>query len=489
MKKPNAREETLDPQNWNEMKKLGHRMLEDMLNRLETIREHQFSFPSESDIQNVCTSLSLEGDGEEKVYEIFKDHIMNYSLTTIKPIFWGVVAGTGSVYGMLASMLTSGVNTIIERKPFITGYIHQQVIDWIKELLDYPKEAGGVIVGGGSEANFTGIAVARNAKAKLDMKTKGIYHQPEKMTLYCSDQVHECLDRSIELLGLGNEAMRWIPTDENFAIITSKLEKEIEKDKANGFYPFCIIGNAGTVNSGAFDDFRSLRKIADSYNMWLHVDGAFGSWLKLSNTHRHLVDGMELADSLAIDLHKWMYMPYGIGCTLVKDKIAHYSTFVYGHNAEYIQSIRDLTDDVVNSPHMLSLQLSRNNNSLKAYMLLRAYGKNKYCKLIQQDIDHIDYLASLLEKEPHVELMAPVISNVVCFRYNPGRFDEEMLEKLNRMIANELWKINFWIVSDTVLKGQYVLRACSVNHRSTRDDFDFLVEELRRIGEEVSKTI
>jgi glutamate/tyrosine decarboxylase-like PLP-dependent enzyme len=324
--------------------------------------------------------------------------------------------------------------------------------------------------------------VARNAKAKKDMKTVGIYGQPEKMTLYGSEEIHHCTERSVELLGLGNEALRWLPTDENCVLKIPALRKAIKEDRANGMHPFCIIGNAGTVNSGAFDDFKALRKIADKENMWLHVDGAFGAWVKLSDTHRHLADGIELADSLAVDLHKWMDMPYGIGCTLVKDKRAHYSTFVYGHEAEYIRSGRDLTDDEMSSPHQLSLQLSRNNTSLKAYMLLRAYGRNKYSRLVQQNLDQIKYLASLIEKEPNMELTAPVISNIACFRYNPGGLDEEQLEKLNKMIAQELWKINFWIVSDTKIKGRYMLRACNVNHRSRREDFDFLVNEVKKIG-------
>lgn len=187
-------EESLDPENWDELRSLGHKMLDDMITRLETIRDHQFNMPSEKDVENVLTQLTLEGEGEEKVYEIFKEHIMNQSIVQVKPIFWGSVAGTGSVYGMLAEMLTGGVNSAIEFIPFINGYTHKQVIDWIKEMLDYPAEAGGVLVGGGTEANFTGLAVARNAKAKKDMKTIGVYGQPEKMTLYGSEETHHCTE-------------------------------------------------------------------------------------------------------------------------------------------------------------------------------------------------------------------------------------------------------------------------------------------------------
>jgi glutamate/tyrosine decarboxylase-like PLP-dependent enzyme len=482
-------EETLDPEDWDKLRTLGHRMLDDMITRLETIRDHQFSWPSQEDVNSVLTSLTLEGEGEENVYEVFKEHIMNQSIGQIKPNFWGASAGTGSVYGMLAEMLTGGVNKAVEYTPYIAGYTHKQVIEWIKEMLDYPAEAGGVLVGGGTEANFTGLAVARNAKAKKDMKTFGIYGQPEKMTLYGSEETHHCIERTIELLGLGSDAFRWLPTDDNYVLKISALEKAIAEDKENGLHPFCVIGNAGTINTGAFDDFKALRQIADKENMWLHVDGAFGAWVKLSDTHRHLADGMESADSLAVDLHKWMDMPYGIGCTLVKDKVAHHSTFVYGHDAEYIRSLLELSDDVVSNPHNLSIQLSRNNTSLKAYMLLRAYGRNKYARLVQQNINQINYLADLIEKEPCLELTAPVLSNIACFRYNPGGLDDEQLEKLNKMIAQELWKINSNMASDTIIKGNYTLRACNVNHRSRREDFDFLVNELKKNGAKLEKEL
>jgi len=484
------KEITLDPENWDEMRALGHQMLDDMMNNLENIRDHQFKWTSESEIKNILAPLTPEGEGEAKVYEIVKDNFLNSALACVKPIFWGAVAGTGSPYGILADMFTSFINNPTELKPFPAGFTHQQVIDWIKELLEFPEEVGGVLVEGGSEANFTGLAVARNAKAKTDMKTSGVFGQPEKMVLYCSDETHDCIDRSVELLGLGNEALRWLPTDENSVLKIPSLKKAIKEDRAAGMHPFCVIGNAGTVNSGAFDDFKTLRSIADKENMWFHVDGAFGAWVKLSETHSHLAEGMELADSLAVDLHKWMNMPYGIGCALVKDRAAHYSTFVYGHEAEYLKSGLDLSDDVTSNPTNLRLQLTGNVRSFKAYMLLRAYGKNKYSGLVQQNIDQIYYFADLIDKESKLELMAPVISNIVCFRYNPGGLDEEQLEKLNKAIAHDIWsRINFWAFSDTVLKGTYVLRACNVNHRSRREDFDFIVEEIKKTGKQMSQNL
>ncbi len=474
-------EETLDPQDWKRFRALGHRMLDDMLTYLEDIRSQPTLFPTKEAVSEICVPLREEGEGEEKVYGVFQRSILPYTLNIIVPRFWGVVAGTGSPYGMLAEMLRAGMNGAQEFS-FAEAHVNAQVINWIKEMLGYPKEAGGVIVSGGSEANFTALAVARNAKADADVKAKGLQGLKRKMTLYCGDETHHCLERSVELLGFGNEALRRIPTDEDCRIKLETLKQAIEEDRKHDFHPFCIIGCAGTTNTGAFDDLNALANVARREGMWFHVDGSFGAWVKISRTHRYLAEGMQRADSLAVDLHKWMNMPYGIGCTLIKDRLAHFSTFVYGHEAEYLKSAFNISEDQLSNPHNLALPLSRNFSSLKAYMLLRAYGKEKYRKLIQQNLDQIKYLANLVEAEDEMELTAPVTSNVVCFRYKPAKLNESELEKLNKEILNDLNQKAFLMISDTTIKGKYMLRVCNVNHRTKKEDFNFLVDQIKKLG-------
>ncbi len=481
-KETHLTEYTLDPDDWERMQALGHKMVDDMMAHLQNVGSHSFGMPDEDIIKAICTPLTREGEGEEKVYEVFLKNILPYAGSNKNPRFWGVVGGTGSPYGMLAELLRGGVNGAAEGLD-CGGYLHRQAIDWIKELLNYPEEAGGILVSGGSEANFTGLAVARNAKAVIDIKSQGLQGVPRKMTLYVSDQGHESLERCVELLGFGNEALRWIPTNDEYQIRLDILRETIQRDRKKGHHPFCVIGCAGTTNSGAFDDLNALADICKEENLWLHVDGAFGAWVRLSDTHNQLVNGMERADSLAVDLHKWMYMPYGIGCTLVKDKLAHYSTFVYGHEAQYLKSGMDNVKDQLCNPHNLALPLSRSFPSLIAYMLLRAHGKEKYSRLIQQNIDQINYLAELIAKEPDMEITAPVASNIVCFRYKPKGLREEELEKLNMMINRDLNNISFWMISDTTIRGKYMLRACNVNHRSQRKDFEYLVEKVKEIGD------
>jgi len=485
MKPGSPREETLDPEDWGAIRALGHRMLDDMMDHQKNIASLPFSFFPKEKVEDICVPLTEEGEGEEKVYDVFFKSLRPYLLQSPGPRFWGAVVGTGSPYGMLAEMLTGGVNSNVEAIAS-SGYVHMQVVDWIKEMLGYPAEAGGVLVSGGSEANFTGLAVARNAKAEVNVKAGGIQNVPRRMTLYVSDEGHHCLERSVELLGLGSESLRWVPTDDECRIKLDALMKAIGEDREKGFHPFCVIGCAGTVNSGAFDDLNALADLAKREKMWFHVDGAFGGWVKISKTHSHLADGMERADSLAVDLHKWMYMPYGIGCTLVRDRLAHYSTFVYGHEAQYLKAGMDLAKEkgeLLTNPHNLALPLSRGFLSLKAYMLLRAYGKKKYGDLIQQNIDQTNYLADLVKNDPDMEITAPVASNIVCFRYRPEGLDEARTEKLNKMIMDSLNQVSFWMVSDTTIKGRYMLRACNVNHRTRRGDLEYLVDLVKKLGE------
>jgi len=308
------------------------------------------------------------------------------------------------------------------------------------------------------------------------------------MTMYMSDQGHDCLDRSVEILGLGNEALRRVPSDSEYRIIISELEKSIRQDRADGYHPTCIIGCAGTVNTGAFDDLNALADLAMKEKMWLHVDGAFGAWVRLSKTHRHLVDGMERADSLAVDLHKWMDMPYGIGCTLTRHPREHLQTFVYGHEAAYLKTLNERFQTLMATAY-LGIRLSTHAQAVKPYLLLRANGSDKYRRLVQQNIDHINYLASLIEDQPDMKVCAPVESNIVCFRYEPEGLGEEQLEKLNRSILASLSEITRGVASDTWIKGRYVLRVCNVNHRSSRSDFEWLVHEVKRLGAEVAPNL
>ena len=336
-------------------------------------------------------------------------------------------------------------------------------------------------------ANLVGLTVARNTKAEFDLRQQGIFASTRKMTLYGSNETHSSVQKAVELLGLGSNAFRQIPVDKDFQIDLSELETTMARDRQAGCQPFCIVGNAGTVNTGAIDDLEALAHICDREKLWFHVDGAFGAWTALAPRARSKVFGIERADSLALDLHKWMYMPYEIGCILVRNEEQHRKAFAL--TPEYLahgEGRMGLTGGDLPWFSDYGFQLSRGFRALKAWMSLKEHGSRKYARLIQQNIDQALYLGELVKASPELELSAPVALNVVCFRYVSSSMDDDALDHLNKRIVVELQEKGVAVVSGTVVGGKYVMHAAIVNHRSCRGDFDVLVREVVRVGKELT---
>ncbi|MCJ7423148.1 aminotransferase class V-fold PLP-dependent enzyme [Candidatus Bathyarchaeota archaeon] len=472
------KEETLDPADWNAMRALGHRMIDEIMTYLQEAREHPvFQQIPEEISTKLNEPLPVEPQGAEKACEDFLNNVLRvYQTMNIHPRFWGWVIGTGTPMGMLADMLASGMNHNVEAAYTVPYQIEMKVLDWLKDMLAYPKDACGLLVSGASMANLIGLTVARNTMAKFDMRQEGLQKIQRKMTLYGSEEMHSCIQKSVEMLGLGNEALRRIPVNADYEIDIEKLENEIRKDKDSGYQPFCVVGNAGTVNTGAFDDLDAVAEICARENLWFHVDGAFGAWVALSPDLSHLASGMKKADSLAFDLHKWMYMPYGVGCVLVKRREDQLRTFSLV--PEYLR--HDEKAPVWFSDY--GIELSRGFRALKVWMSIKEHGVKKYGRLIQQNVDQAHYLARLVDRTPMLERTAPVCSNIVCFRYVPSRLDEHSLKELNEKIMYQLAFSGAAVVSSTVIRGKYTLRVAIVNHRTTREDLDFLIREVTRLG-------
>jgi len=305
------------------------------------------------------------------------------------------------------------------------------------------------------------------------------------MRFYASSEVHSSVRKALELLGVGSNALRLVPARTDYTIELERLREMVREDRSRGLAPLCVIGCAGTVNTGATDPLDALADLCSTEGLWFHVDGAFGALTALSPGLRHIVKGVERADSLAFDMHKWMYLPYEVGCTLVRDADAHRRSFAL--TPDYLEHT---TRGIGGSDIWFSdygVQLSRGFRALKVWMSVKEHGIEKFGRLIQQNVDQARYLEKLVRATPELELLAPVPLNIVCFRYVGRVSDEAAIDTLNRELLLRLHEGGMAAPSYTILDGKYALRVCNTNHRSRREDFDLLVREVLRLGEILSR--
>jgi glutamate/tyrosine decarboxylase-like PLP-dependent enzyme len=482
--KEKQKEETLDPNNWNTMRATAHQMVDDMMDFLQSIDEQPVWKPIPEDVkESYKSSLPHHGQPLEKVYQEFTREILPYYKGNIHPSFWAWVQGTGSPTAAMADMLASSMNSNVTIGEHSAMYIDAQVINWCKEMMGFESSASGLLTSGGSMANFTALAVARSTFTNHQVRFSGLRDLHSQLVVYCSVETHSCVIKSIEVLGIGRDYIRMIPTDDQYMVDTNLMEQHIQADIAADLQPFCIIANVGTVNTGSIDDLEKIRSLCDHYQLWMHVDGAFGALAKLLPAYEDRLKLIEKADSLVFDLHKWMYMPYEVGCVLFRSSEDHRATFAIEPNylLKHDQGLAAGPDSLNN----FGLELSRGFKALKVWMSIKEQGINKFIRLIQQNVDQIDYLKKLVESHQDLELCAPVTMNVLCFRYAPNGINQEKLDEINKEIVMALQVRGIASPSSTILNGRYCIRVAHVNHRSKYTDFDQLVNEVLGIGREL----
>lgn len=478
--------ETLDPPDWSSVSALAHRIIDDAVGHLGRVRERPVWQPLPDEIEALYQAPVPDRPTPlEDVYRQVKDTVLAYPMGNIHPRFWSWYMGSGNFTGALGDFLAAIQGSNLGGGRHAAALVDQQVVGWLRDMIGFPKAASGTLVSGGSVANLVGLTVARNAMAGIDLREEGVAALTEPMRFYASDQVHSCHRKAVETLGLGNKALRRIPTDSRYRIDLEALRAAIAEDRARGFRPACVIGTAGTVNSGAVDDLTALAGIAAEENLWFHVDGCIGALLSIAPENAWRVKGIERADSVALDPHKWLHAPFEVGCALVRDRAKHRETFAV--SPEFLQGMpRGIASG--QWLHEFGFQTSRGFVALKVWMALMEHGIAKFGRLIDQNVAQAAFLADLVRSNPPLELIVEPEINIVCFRYAPEGLNEERLKETNLEIMLRLQETGVAALSDTTIRGKHCLRAAICNHRTRPDDLNLLISEVLRIGREIAQS-
>jgi aromatic-L-amino-acid/L-tryptophan decarboxylase len=475
-----AAEETLDPEDWADAQAVAHRAVDDAIAYLRDIRDRPVWQDMPCEVRRTFEAhLPRSPTPLSKVYREISETLMPYPMGNIHPRFWAWYMGSSNFTGALADFLAAVQGSNVGGGNHAAARMDEQVADWCKEMIGFPASASGTLVSGGSMANTIALIVARNVKAGIDVREHGVAAIRRPLRFYASDQIHNCHRKALEAMGLGNCALQRIPIGDDLRVDLDALGAAIARDRAAGFEPACVIGNAGTVNTGAIDDLRALADLAVRENLWFHIDGCIGALLAIAPDNSHRVRGLERADSVALDPHKWLHAPFEVGCVLVRDAAAHRASFSVPQ--EYLERApRGLAS--AEWLYEYGLQTSRGFRALKVWMALKEHGVEKFGRLIDQNIAQGQYLDSLIASEPLLESVARATINIVCFRYRPPGLDELALKHLNVEIMLRLQEEGIAAISDTTVHGKHCLRVAINNHRTRRSDLDLLVQEILRLG-------
>jgi glutamate/tyrosine decarboxylase-like PLP-dependent enzyme len=468
--------ETLDPRDWEDLRAQGHRMLDDMIDYIAGVRDRPVWQPIPDAVRaEFRAALPRQPSGLADVYREFTDFIAPYTTGNVHPGFMGWVHGGGSAVGMLAEMLAAGLNANLGGRDHIPIEVERQIVQWMAEMFGFPAGASGIFVTGTSMANLMAVLVARTSALGKSARQHGIGNDGVLLTAYTSKAAHGCIAKAMDIAGFGTEALRSIAVDNWHRIDIAALVTRIARDREAGLKPFLVVASAGTVDIGAIDDLAALAALCREEGLWFHVDGAFGALGILSPAIAPLLKGIEDADSIALDFHKWGQVPYDAGFLMVRDGECHRQAFAAP--AAYLR--RETRGLAAGSlwPCDLGPDLSRGFRALKTWFTLKTYGIEKLGAVITRTCALAGYLEARIVAEPRLELLAPVNLNIVCFRYRAADAD-----KVNGGIVIDIQESGIAAPSTTVLDGQLAIRAAIVNHRTDSADIDALISAVLEFG-------
>lgn len=426
------------------------------------------------------------GTPVESVLDEIEREVVSRPFGNSHPRFFAFINATADPVGIVADYLASSMNPNCWGGDHAAVHVEALVIRWLAEIVGLPRASEGIVTSGGSMANFTALAAARRARTPWDVREEGAAApgQP-RVVVYASDQVHNCVDKSVDLLGIGWKYFRKIPTDDAFRIRLDLLRAAIAEDRRNGLQPAIVVGNAGTVNTGAIDPLDAIATLCHEEGLWFHADGAYGGMATISARLRPLFAGIERADSVAADPHKWLYVPFSAGATLVREPGRLADTF--RRPAEYL--IHD-AESPVNGPVSFNdrgPELSRGFRALKVYMGLKVHGRSGYAAAVENDCALARHLAAAVDAHPDFERLAEPVLSIVNFRYRPAgsALGDAALDALNQRVVNGLVASGGFFLAPTRLKGRASMRVCITNFRTTPGDLDALLAEAAALGRSI----
>jgi glutamate/tyrosine decarboxylase-like PLP-dependent enzyme len=479
-----------------EFRKIGYQIIDSISDFIDTINEkHVTTGESPEQIQKIIGTSSIPESGKsaEEILSRATDILLNHSLLNGHPKFLGYITGSPAPIGALADLLAATVNPNVGANILspVATEIEKQTIKWLSEFIGLSPDYGGILVSGGNMANFTAFLAARTAKAPKSIKEEGISNETQKLVVYCSKTTHTWIEKAAILFGLGSKAVRWIQTDPDYRMDNKVLENSIKDDLKNGFNPLMIIGTAGDVSTGAIDNLKAIAAICKTYNLWFHVDGAYGILAAVIPELKSQFEGIEEADSIALDPHKWLYSPLEAGCTLVKNPDHLLETFSY-HPAYY--NFNKYGDPLIRNYFEFGLQNSRGFRALKVWLTLQQAGRSGYAKMIGRNIELSKYLFELANRHTELNAITQNLS-ITTLRYDPlenipeTEFKEIYLNKLNETLLNELQQGGELFLSHAYVNGKYCLRGCIVNFRTTKKDIEEIIDIIIREGRKMHQKL
>lgn len=463
----------------------GHQLINDIADLLSSIRNNKVTTsPTPRSLQaKLPQEMPLTGMKTESLIKESWQLLVNNSLFNGHPRFWGYITSSPAPVGMLGDLLASAVNSncgAFVLSPMATE-IEKQTIQWLGTMIGYPAGAG-IMVSGGNVANFVAFLAARKAKADWDIRKLGLQPAEGKLRIYTSAETHTWISKAADLFGMGLDAIRWIPIDADLRMNVEILDQKITEDKKQGFIPFIVIGTAGSVGTGAVDPLKEIAAICKKHDCWFHVDGAYGGFAAALPELKNLFDGIGMADSIAIDPHKWLYSPLEAGCTLVKNPEA--LTDAFSFHPVYFNF--DGENEPQTNFYESGFQNSRGFRALKVWLGLRQIGTEGHIQLIREDVQLAKRLFEILKDYQDIEVFTQQLS-ITTFRYKPAVMDstadKEYLNELNQALLNRLQAGGEVFPSNAVVNDHFLLRVCIVNFRTRFSDIAALPVIVLREGQ------